>query len=309
MNKTVLSPFGTRKFLSGTVGFLALLGLFGGRADSAPLGTEWLYKFGTSTGTFTTSGTSNSFVPTPGLDGGNAYVRVGTTGGGFALQNPGESILGDGSELVMTAPTSASINKFAINGYSLPSTAYTLAFSSILSGNSGYFSVFTGTGSSFSTTTSAFTSAQSATGLRFQLGASTVSGSFRSGGNWSTSGLNTTSLAQNTVLNFRILGNNSSTPINYSYGGAQSVGAYSFDLWLNDTLIGDNLAKGQLGNDVGIDSFMFYSESSVGNAGTMRLDDISYANAIVVPEPGTISLVGVAVGGIGILAMRRRHAA
>jgi len=310
MVKTVFSRSGTKKFISGTVSFLVLLGLLGGRADSAPLGTEWLYKFGTSTGTFTTpSGTSNSFVPAPGLDGGNSYVRVGGAGGGFALQNPGESILGDGSELVMTAPTTSSINKFAINGYTLPSTAYTLAFSSILSGNSGIFNVFTGTGNSFSTTTSAFTGTQIATGLRFGLGSSTVSGSFRSGGSWSTSGLNTTGLAQNTVLNFRILGNNSSTAINYSYGGAQSVGAYSFDLWLNDTLIGDNLAKGQLANDVGIDSFMFYSELSVGNVGTMRLDDISYANAIVVPEPGTFGLLGLAVGGIGILAMRRRHAA
>ncbi|MFM7975449.1 MAG: hypothetical protein ACKO8U_10285, partial [Pirellula sp.] len=82
-----------------------------------------------------------------------------------------------------------------------------LAFSTILEGTSGVFNVFTGTGASFATPTAAFTGANSATGLRFGLGVSTVTGSFRAGSSWSTSGLDTTGLAQNTVLAFRILGN------------------------------------------------------------------------------------------------------
>lgn len=301
-----LSPTESSWCRTVQLGFAIIAVLMANQADASPLGTEWLYAFGTSTGTFS-SGTSNSFTPAPATDGGNAYVRVGTGGGSFALVNPGSSALGAGSELVMTAPTATSINKFAINGYALPSTSYTLAFSTILEGTSGVFCVFTGTGSSFSTTSAAFTGAQSATGLRFGLGVSTVTGSFRAGSNWSTSGLDTTGLAQNTVLAFRILGNNSSAAVNYTYNGSRSVAAYSFDLWLNDALIGDNLSKAQLGNDVGIDSFMFYSESSTGNVGTMRLDDISYANAIVVPEPAAIGLVGIGLAAIAIVGRRPRR--
>src|SRR5690606_27534137 len=68
-----------------------------------------------------------------------------------------------------------------------------------------------------------------------------------------------------------------------NYTGGNSVAANTYDLWINDVLVGDNLAKGQLGAATDINAFRFYGESSAGNVATIALDNIVWYNTCVLP--------------------------
>jgi hypothetical protein len=199
------------------------------------------------------------------------------------LENAGLSSLGSGSELRIEAPTGGSVTKFSIYDYTAAKT-FTTKFS-VLFGNStggttatsGTFYFFQGDGASFSDN-SGFTGAQVFTGLQFVFGASgAITLNNRNGTNWNTTGITGTPFAQGTVYQVEIIGNNTTSTITYSRG---SVAANTFDLYVNGTLVGNDLAKAQLGNDVNIDSWMFYGESSTGNVANIFLDDFEYANYI-----------------------------
>jgi prepilin-type N-terminal cleavage/methylation domain-containing protein/prepilin-type processing-associated H-X9-DG protein len=274
--------------------------------------SEWTFDFGTATGTssFTTAGgTSSTFLPSPPAGGGSAFVRVGTGGGGFTLSNPGLAGLGQGTELAITAPSSTSVNKFAVSGFTA-SPFYALNFSTLLSGTSGAFHVFVRTGPTFGNGMS-FVSTENLTGLQFALGSAGVTTRFRSGTSvWSGSGLSTTGITTGTVMNFSLYGNNAGSAAVYQLGGtAYTLGSRTWDLWLHGTRIGAALASSGLaaGN---LDAFMFYGASSPGNDATMRLDEIRYSNALPVPEPhaAMLAAIGVALAGAGI-AVRKRHGA
>ena len=91
------------------------------------------------------------------------------------------------------------------------------------------------------------------------------------------------------------------------------------DIFLNGTLIGDDLSEAQLASGSSIDSLMFYGQSSTGNVGSLSLDDISYGDITAVPEPATllggflmISVLGWnqrrRLGGLGGLLQTARTA-
>lgn len=270
-------------FLVSTLGFLLSL------PTSASAAT-WAYDFGTTTGTWTT-GTSISFLPS--APSGTSYVRVGTGGGSVAMENPGSASLGTGSELVLIAPTTTSVNKFSVFDYA-GSNFYSLSFSTIISGNSGVFTFFTGNGASFSNA-NAFTGAESAASLRFGLGSSTISGSFRNTSTWTA--LSSLPLSKDSVMDFAVYGNNDASSTTYYRGGTTySLPAGTWDLWLGNTLSGTNLNKAQLPSGV-VDSFMVYGESSTGNAGTLRLDNIMYGNELPAAPPSGNYWAPVAGGG------------
>ncbi len=255
---------------------LAFCSVFAGAHASR--GATWSYDFGTTTGTWT-SGTSSSFLPSP--PSGTSYVRVGTGGGSVALVNPGSASLGTGSEFVLTAPTATSINKFSVFDYA-GANVYSLSFSTIISGNSGVFSFFTGNGASFSNA-NAFAGSESAASLRFGLGASTISGSYRSVSTWTA--LSSLPLSKDSVMDFAIYGNNDASSTSYYRGGTTySLPAGTWDLWLGNTLSGTNLNKAQLATGP-VDSFMIYGESSTGNVGTVQLDNIVYGNELPAAPP------------------------
>jgi hypothetical protein len=49
---------------------------------------------------------------------------------------------------------------------------------------------------------------------------------------------------------------------------------------------------------------MFYGENSPGNAATIELDNIVYANHVV-PEPSTVALLSMAMLGTALYVRRR----
>jgi hypothetical protein len=266
--------------------------------SAAQAQTIWTYDFGTSTGSLTTGASTNTFLPAPQSGGGTNVVRVGTGGGQFDLINPG-----GGSYLQGTASTSSSVNKFSIYNYDSPSTAFTLSFDvQFLGGSSGVWSLFTGDGTSFTSSTASFTGNDTFTGLRFAYGASgALAISNRAGGNWVA--LNGTGISQSNSYSISIYGNNGASSIDY---GGNTLASGRYDLWVGGLKTVTNIAKAQLAGSANIDSFMFYGESSTGNVATIQLDNISYAN-YAVPEPSTYAMLALSAAGLGAYMVRRRR--
>jgi len=261
----------------------------------------WHYDFGTTTGVYSTSGVSTTFLPAPPTD--SVRIRIGTTGGSFNLEN---QIIpfGQDSYLRIAAPTSTSVNKFSVYNFA-PGKTFTIRFKVRFGSstgantvNSGSFYLFAGDGACF-TDNSQFTGAQIFTGLLFTLGASgAVTTSFRSAGSWTTSGISGTPFQQALDYDVEIYGNNSTGMINYTYGSAQNIASNKWDIWVNGILVGDDLAKAQLGNDANIDSWMFYGESSTGNAANIFLDEFYYQNSIA-ESPLPVTLSDFVISGYG----------
>lgn len=214
-------------------------------------------------------------------------VRVGSAGGGFTLQNPGQSIGTDG-ELKGVAPSGGSINSVGITSteYGTAAQTFTIAFDLHLSGgNSGTWYFFAGNGTNFNTAQSnTFTGSQIFTGIRWSFGANnTITTNNRNAGNWISDGLASV-FSQNTAYKVVIIGNNTSAVVNYN-NGISSVAAYSYDLFVNGVLVGDNIGKAQLANGSNINGFRFYSENSTSNVAEIALDNISWYNTCLLPIP------------------------
>lgn len=262
------------------------------------LSQPWNYDFGSATGSYSTaSGVSLTFLPDPQTGGGaDARVRIGTTGGSFNLEDQTISF-GTQSYLRVVAPTSTSVNKFSIYDYTA-GKSFTIRFRVRLGASdgtatgaaSGTWYLFIGDGACFSDN-NGFTGAQVFTGLRWVFGASgAITTNYRSGTSWVTTGISGTPFSQGTTYIVDIYGNNSTSSSSYTYGSSQSVASNKFDLWINGTLVGDDLGKAALTADVNIDSYMFYGESSTANVANIFLDDIQYTNTIVsTPFPVELS--------------------
>ncbi|HOX56769.1 MAG TPA: hypothetical protein P5205_10365 [Candidatus Paceibacterota bacterium] len=266
-------------------------------AVALPAGaTVWTYDFGTGTGSHT-SGASTTFLPAPPTDGGTARVRVGTGAGSFNLENPGDTAVGSETELRIVAPTGGSVNKFSIYDYSTPNTTFYVKFTVKMSGTatSGNWYFFAGDGASLSDNVG-FTGAQIFTGIRWSFGAdTTITETYRSGSSWAAL---PDSFSKDTVYSVEIYGNNSAAAQNYARSGSQSLAPYKVDMWVNGSLVGDDLAKAQLADDANIDSFMFYGESFAGNAGTIYLDDFEYGNELPVATVVYVDNTGAPPAGI-----------
>lgn len=251
----------------------------------------WTYDFGTGTGIFNTNAVSTTFLPTP--SSGTARIRIGSGGGSFNLENPGLPILGSNTELRTVAPSTASINKFSIHDYTAGKVFYN-KFSMVLGDNlggnsatSGTWYFFQGDGACFSDN-NGFAGTQIFTGIRWTFGASgTIAISYRNGVSWSAA-LSTPSplpITQGNVYSIEIYGNNSNAAAIYSRSGVQNLAVNTWDLWINGVLVGNDLSKALLANDVDIDSWMFYGESSTGNVANIFLDDFEYSNALPFAAP------------------------
>lgn len=263
--------------------------------------TSWSYDFGTGTGSFTNANSANTnFLPAPPPGGGTARVRVGTNGGGWSLVNPG-----GGSHLVGTASTGTgtSINKFSIFDFASPTTEFSVKFDLKLSGASeGVWSFFAGSGATYGNN-AVFANAQTFSGLRWTFATNGgILSSNRSGTTWQS--LNQIAFAQDTPFTVEILGNNGLNPITYRDSYTLNPGAW--DLWVGDVLAVSGLGKAGLATNSAIDSFMFYGENSPGNAATIELDNIVYANHVV-PEPSTAALLAMAVATMAFSTLRRKN--
>lgn len=252
----------------------------------------WHYDFGTGTGTFTTSGVSTTFLPSPPTD--SVRIRLGSAGGSFNLEN--QLIpFGENTYLRIAAPTSTSVNKFSVYKYAA-AKSFTIRFKVRFGSSSGAnnvtagnFYFFSGLGACFYDN-SQFSGAQIFSGLRFVFGASgAITTNYRNSSSWVSTGITGTPFIQGQSFTVEIYGNNSTGPLVYDYGTPQSVAANKWDLWVDGVLVGDDLSKAQLGNDVNIDSWMFYGENSPGNAANIFLDEFDYVNDIAgTPLPVTL---------------------
>jgi hypothetical protein len=251
-------------------------------------GQPWNYNFGTGTGTFTTASTfSLTFLPDPMIGGGvDARVRIGTGAGSFNLENQ-TIAFGSDSYLRASASTSTSVNKFSIYDYSA-APLFTLRFTlrlgpadgSATGATSGTWYLFVGDGSTYSDNTT-FSGTQVFTGLRFAFGTDgAITMNARVGGVWTATGITGTPFIQGTTYIVDIYGNNSTITEAYTYGSVQTVAANTLDIWVNGTLVADDIGKALIGNGANIDSWMFYGENSVGNVSNIFLDDFYYANEL-----------------------------
>lgn len=257
-------------------------------AVSVLWGQPWTYDFGTGTGSYTTaSGVSTTFLPTP--SSGTARVRVGGAGGGgFYLDNPGLASLGTATELRIVAPTGTSVGKFSLYDYTAGKTFMTkfdmlLGSSSGGTASPGAFLFFQGDGANYSDN-NGFSGTAVFTGIQMTFGTGgTITSQYRSGSSWLS--LGSTPFAQSTVYTVEIYGNNTTSSSTYGRSSnSYTVAANTWDIWVNGTLIGDDLAKALLANDVNIDSFMFYCISSTGNVANCFLDNFTYSNALPAPS-------------------------
>ncbi|MCF8284986.1 MAG: T9SS type A sorting domain-containing protein [Sphingobacteriales bacterium] len=251
----------------------------------------WTYDFGSTAG-LSSSGVvlhtdGGAYLPAPQTNGGTARTRIGTAGGSFNIENPGTS-LGSNGEFRAVAPTSTSVNKFSVFDYTGGKEVAIKFYVRFDGGASGTWRFMMGDGASFSDNNQ-LSSGQLFCGLSFVFGASdAITGQYRTAATWTA--LPSNPFSQKNNFKVEIYGNNGTSTVNYTYGTAQSIAANRYDVWVDGTLIGDDLTKGAIGNDVNIDSWMFYGESSVSNVANIYLDDISYSNSIA-SAPLPISLV------------------
>jgi hypothetical protein len=244
----------------------------------------WNYNLGTVTGTFSTSGgVSTTFLPAPPI--GNTRIRVSTTGGSFNLEDQSISF-GENVYLRIVAPYSGAVNKFSLYDYT-PSKTFTLRFNvrfgaSDGSGTaaSGIWYLIIGDGATFSDN-NGFAGLQTFNALRFTFGASgAITTNLRVGSNWVATGITGTPFAQATNYSVEIYCNNSTSTQYYNHGDLQTVAPDKWDFWVDGVLVGNDLGKALMLNDLNIDSWMFYGESSIGNVANIFLDDFYFQNSI-----------------------------
>ena len=250
--------------------------------------------WGQTTAGYLDFGTSTSGTAATTSNTGFGGVRTGSGGGGWTIQNVGQSI-GTAGELRGIAPTGGSVNSVGITSteFGTGSTTFTIAFELYLSGgSSGTWSFFAGNGTSFAAAQStAFTGSQVFTGIQWIFGASGgITANNRAVSAWSA--ISGTPFAQNTAYQVVIVGNNSASTVNYGASNAYSVAAYKYDLWVNGTLVGNDLGKAQLPDSTAINAFRFYGESSAANVATIALDNVRWYTSCVLP-PTHLVFAGV----------------
>lgn len=248
--------------------------------------TSWgqtsVQNFGIITGTHSSTTQSTNFIPNP--TSGTTYVRGG--GGGTApivlatVSNP----LGTTDTYVRAvASSSTSVAKFSpAVGYAGSTEFYTsfkVLFGSAIGEagvNSGSWTFYQGSGNTYNNN-SDFSSADVFTGLRFTYSNDVVNVTNRTS-SWDNTGI---SITQGEVHTIEIIGNNSSSTINYTYNGInQNVASGKFDFYVDGILLGNDLTKGGRSLNATINSTTFIGISSTNNVANIFVDDVVIYNDI-----------------------------
>lgn len=259
-------------------------------------------NFGTGTASQTSQTGSTAVIPAP--TSGTTWAR-----GGLTAPNAPVNILNTSNPLGTTgsyaqgvASTSGSVTKFSpwvgYTGGTEFYTSFKVLFGDSSAGStatSGVWKFYQGAGAMYSDVND-FTGAQVFTGLTFTYGAGgALALTYRGGASNLTTGLTQTSFASGTVYTIEIVGNNkTSGTINYAYSGAaQTVAVQKFDLYVNGTLIGNDLAEAALPANTSITSGTFIGISSTSNVANVFVDDVTTYNAV----PATIGTITSAQTG------------
>ncbi len=255
-------------------------------------------NFGTGTGSHTSQTGSTAFIPNP--TSGTTYARAGATSPNapIVLSNTSNPLGTAGSYVRAVSSSSASITKVSpIVSYTSGLEFYTsfkVLFGDAAAGStaaSGIWTFYQGLQGSNYNDNNDVSSANTFTGLRFTFGASgALTLTFNNAGTYNSTGLTTSALNQATVYTIEIVGNNkSSGTINYTYNGAdQTVAVQKFDLYINGTLIGNDLSKGGANANTNVNATTFTGISSTSNVANLFLDDVVIYNTV----PATIGSSG-----------------
>ena len=206
------------------------------------------------------------------------YVRSGT-GGSIVAVNPGSF---EGASIHLGGGSTTSLTGVGwTSGFGNP-LVNTVSFqmkSSNLTAGDLFFGI--GSGTTF-TQNNTFTTAHLSYGFQSDNGVLQR----RTSTAWADVGL---SLTNNTAYEFRILSNRSGTIQSYTGG---LLGNNAIDLYVNDTLIGDELLF--TSTSVAADAFRIYQ---INDGARLELDNISLSNTLdttAIPEPTHSVLIGLA---------------
>mgnify|MGYP000745995412 CR=1 FL=1 len=269
-------------------------------------GQTSVQNFGTGTGTHTSQTGTTTFIPNP--TSGTTWVRAGATAPNapIILANTSNPLGTSGSYVRGVASTSTSVTKFSpwvsYTGSTEFYTSFKVLFGDASAGStatSGSWSFYQGNGAMYSDAND-FSGSAVFTGIRFTFGTGgALTLTYRSGSSWVSTGLTTTSFSSATVYTIEIVGNNKlSGTINYTYKGiAQTVAVQKFDLYINETLIGNDLSPALLASNTTINSGTFIGISSASNVANIFVDDAVVYNSVPVnikpPDIPTISTTAI----------------
>jgi hypothetical protein len=271
------------KLLSALCGLATLLGISAANAQTS------VQNFGTGTGAQTSQTGSPGFLPAP--TSGTTWARGGATAPAapITLSTASNPLGTSGSYINGTASTSTSVAKFspavAYTGSTEFYTSFKVLFGDATAGAtaaSGSWSFYQGAGAMYSDATD-FAGAQVFAGLRFTYGAAgALTLATRQGGAFATTGLTNPPLNQSTVYTIEIVGNNkTSGVISYSYAGvAQAVAVQKYDLYINGTLVGNDIAEAAFPAGSNVASTTFIGVSSTSNVAHVFVDDVTIYNAV-----------------------------
>gem|GEM_PF-5225056 len=116
----------------------------------------------------------------------------------------------------------------------------------------------------------------------------------------------TVPVTRDTLYNVNIVFNNSGSSIQYnSPSGLQTLDATSADIWIDGVLQAENILQDRSWDGgIAVDSVGFRSFS--GSAQRLLVDDYRvYDEALVIPEPSTLMLVGVALTSLFVFRRKR----
>jgi hypothetical protein len=270
-----------KKYLLLTILFLGII--------SIGLGQTSTQNFGTGTGSHTSQTGSTAFIPNP--TSGTTWARAGATAPNapVVLATASNPLGTTGAYVRAVASTSTSVTKFSpwvgYTGGTEFYTSFKVLFGDASAGataTSGSWTFYQGAGAMYSDAAD-FAGAQVFTGLRFTYGAGgALALTYRGGSSWINTGLSPNSISSATVYTVEIVGNNKlSGTISYTYNGvAQTVAVQKFDLFINGTRIGDDLAQGALPAGSNIASGTFIGISSTANVANIFVDDAITYNAV-----------------------------
>ncbi|GAA4762650.1 MULTISPECIES: InlB B-repeat-containing protein [Flavobacterium] len=249
-------------------------------------GQTSVQNFGTGTGSNTTTTGNTTLIPNP--TSGTTWARGGN-GGSVNLVTTSNPLGTTGAYVRAVAPTGAAVVKFSpwvgYTGGTEFYTSFKVLFGDSSANNtatSGTWAFYQGAGGMYSDAND-FSGAQVFTGLRFTYGAGgSITLNNRAAGAWSTAGLTTSTFSSGTVYTIEIVGNNkTSGTINYTYNCvARTVAVQKFDLYINGTLVGDDLAEAQLSANASINSGTFIGTNSTSNVSNVFVDDAITYNAV-----------------------------
>jgi CSLREA domain-containing protein len=281
---------------------------------NATLAVTSTQDFGAGTGSQTSATGSTAIIPNP--TSGTTWARAGAVvpNAPIVLATASNPLGTTGAYVRAVASSSTSVSKFSpwvgYTGGTEFYTSFKVLFgdsSAASTATSGVWKFYQGAGVMYSDA-SDFTGAQVFTGLTFTYGAGgALALTYRGGAANLTTGLTTTTFASGAVYTIEVVGNNkTSGTIAYTYGGAaRTVAVQKFDLYVNGTLIGDDLAEAQLPVNTAINAGTFIGISSTANVANVFVDDAVVYNAVpadIAPTLGAYSATAVALSANGTIS-------